>query len=289
MLIKGFGIILFSKKIYKGTIMILNEDEYTIIRPGCTVKYWLSGNSEKPLIFLAHGAAVDHAQFDLQMPLFDDNYQIVRWDMRGHGQSRPLDGPFSIKDAADDMLNILDVLGCEKAILIGQSAGTYVIQEFAFQHPERVKAIVIIDGTRITGKLSILGKFVLRISPLIFKLWPFGNLKKTGVNASAIKPTTKQYIQEKFNELSHEEFIKIWDGVSKCIHYEPNYHVTISLLLVYGEYDKTGNIKKAMKEWSKRDKQSKYVVIPDAGHGSNQDNPEFFNKVMTKFLEELEN
>jgi pimeloyl-ACP methyl ester carboxylesterase len=43
-----------------------------------------------------------------------------------------------------------------------------------------------------------------------------------------------------------------------------------------------------MKEWSKRDKQSEYIVIPDAGHGSNQDNPEFFNKVMKGFLEELE-
>jgi 3-oxoadipate enol-lactonase len=268
--------------------MILNEDEYTIIRPGCTVKYWLSGNSEKPLIFLAHGAAVDHEQFDQQMLVLNRNYQIIRWDMRGHGQSRPLNGHFSINDASDDMLNILDILGCDKAILMGQSAGTYVIQEFALKHPERVEAMIIIDGTRITQKLSFFGKLILRTSPLIFKLWPYENLKKTGANASAIKPETKQYIQKKFNELSKEEFIKIWDGVSKCIHYVPDYHVQCPLLLVYGEYDKTGDIKKAMKEWSKRDKQSEYIVIPDAGHGSNQDNPEFFNKVMKGFLEELE-
>jgi len=44
-----------------------------------------------------------------------------------------------------------------------------------------------------------------------------------------------------------------------------------------------------MKEWSELDKQSKYVVIPDAGHYSNQDNPEFFNQVLLEFLEELEN
>ena len=50
------------------------------------VKYWLSGNSEKPLIFFAHGALVDHAQFDLQMHLLNENYQIIRWDMRGHGK-----------------------------------------------------------------------------------------------------------------------------------------------------------------------------------------------------------
>ncbi len=268
--------------------MILNEEEYSIMRPGCTIKYWISGNSEKPLIFLAHGAAVDHEQFNQQMLVLNDNYQIIRWDMRGHGKSRPLMGPFSVKDAADDMLNILDVIGVDKAILIGQSAGTYVIQEFAFQYPERVKAIIVIDGTCITEKLSFIESISVKLSPLIFKLWPYENLKKAMVNASAIKHDTKQYLKEKFNKLSKEEFLKIWTGLSKCLHYELDYQVHSPLLLIYGVYDKTGNIKKAMKEWSKRDKESKYVVIPDAGHCSNQDNPEFFNKVMKKFLEELE-
>ena len=113
--------------------------------------------------------------------------------------------------------------------------------------------------------------------PLMFKLWPYENLKKAMVNASAVKTDTKRYLTEKFNELSKEEFLNIWTGLSRCIHYEPGYHVKSPLMLVYGEHDKTGNIMKAMKEWSERDKQSKYIVIPDAGHCSNQDNPKFFN------------
>jgi pimeloyl-ACP methyl ester carboxylesterase len=267
--------------------MILKEREYEINRPGCKVKYWLSGNSEKPFIFFAHGALVDHAQFDLQMHLLSEDYQIIRWDMRGHGKSRPLEINFSIKDASDDMLNILDVHGISKPILIGQSSGTYVIQEFAFQHPERVRAMIMIDGTRITEKLSIVESRAVKISPFMFKLWPYENLKKAMVNASAIKTDTKEYLKEKFNELSKEEFINIWTGLSNCIHYEPDYHVKSPLLLVYGEYDKTGNIKKAMKEWSERDKQSKYFVIPNAGHCSNQDNPKFFNHILLEFLDEL--
>jgi 3-oxoadipate enol-lactonase len=146
-------------------LMSFNEVGLSIERPGCIVKYWWSDNSEKPLIFFAHGALVDHAQFDLQMHFLNENYQIIRWDMRGHGKSRPLEGHFSIKDASDDMLNILDVLGMDKAIFIGQSSGTYVIQEFAFQHPERVKAMVVIDGTRITEKLSIVEGISVKISP----------------------------------------------------------------------------------------------------------------------------
>jgi len=267
--------------------MHFEEVEQSVERPGCTIKYWLSGSPDKQLIFFAHGACVDHSQFDLQMPLLNDNYQIVRWDMRGHGQSRPLKGPFSIKDTADDILNILDVLGKEDAIFIGQSAGTYAIQEFAFQHPEKVKAMIIIDGTRITTKLSLVELMAIKISPLLFRLWPYENLKKASIDASSVKSYTKQYLKEKFDELSKEEYVKIFDGLSKCIHHEPDYHFQSPLLLVYGEHDKTGNIRKAMKAWAERDKQSKYAVIPDAGHCSNQDNPKFFNNVMTEFLRKL--
>jgi len=267
--------------------MNFNETEKTIERPGCYVKYWISGNPEKTLIFFAHGALVDHAQFDLQMSLLQKDYQIIRWDMRGHGQSRPFDGNFSIKDAAKDIISILDSLGKEDAIFIGQSAGTYVIQELAFQHPEKVKGMIIIDGTCITAKLSPIESFSVKISPLMFRIWPYENLKSSMIEASSIKSSTKQYLIEQFNELSKKEFINIWKGLSKCIHYEPNYHVTCPLLLVYGEHDKTGNIRKAMKKWSERDKQSKYVVIQNAGHCSNQDDPEFFNKVLIEFLRTL--
>ena len=268
--------------------MPVKEIERTIIRPGCIVHYWLSGNPDNRLIFLAHGAAVDHSQFDRQMPCLMEDYQVLRWDMRGHGQSRPLEGPFSVKDATADAVNILDSLGTEGALFMGQSAGTYVIQEFAFQHPERVNAMIVIDGTCITAKLSKVESVVLRnLSPLIFRLWPHENLKRTGVDASSVNPSTRQYLKETFDALSRDEFVKIWDGVSKCIHYEPGYHIHCPLLLVYGEYDKTGNIRKAMKEWAERDKQSIYVIIPGAGHCSNQDNHEFFNKAMMEFLDGL--
>ena len=267
--------------------MNFKEIEKTIERPECPVHYWISGNLEKPLIFFAHGALVDHAQFDLQMSLLQEDYQIIRWDMRGHGQSRPLNGSFSVKDATNDVISILDNLGKEDAIFIGQSAGTYVIQELAFQHPERVKAMIIIDGTCITAKLSPIESFSVKISPLMFSIWPYENLKSAMVEASSIKSDTKKYLKEQFNELSKKEFLNIWKGLSKCIHYEPNYHVTCPLLLVYGEHDKTGNIRKAMKEWSKRDKQSIYVIIQNAGHCSNQDDPEFFNKLLMEFLGNL--
>ena len=50
------------------------------------------------------------------------------------------------------MFLIMDGLEHDKAILMGQSLGTYIIQELAFYNPHRVKAMIIIDGTHITSK-----------------------------------------------------------------------------------------------------------------------------------------
>jgi pimeloyl-ACP methyl ester carboxylesterase len=57
-----------------------------------------------------------------------------------------------------------------------------VIQELAFQHPERVKAMIIIDGTCITAQLSLAESLALKMSPLLFRLWPYENLKKAMVD-----------------------------------------------------------------------------------------------------------
>lgn len=263
------------------------KKEFIIERNGCDVHYWISGSLNGPIIFFVHGAAVDHTQFDLQLPCLAENYQIIRIDMRGHGKSRPLNEIFRIEDVSNDIISILDELGVDDAIFIGQSAGTYAIQELAFQNPERVKSMVLVDGTCITSKLSFFENISLKGSPIIFRLWPYNNLKKDMAKGSATKPETRKYLKKMFNELSREEFIKIWDGISSCIHHEPKYNVKFTFLLVYGVHDNLGNIKKSMKEWADRESMAEYVVIPDAGHASNQDNPEFFNQVMIHFLKEV--
>jgi len=75
-------------------------------------------------------------------------------------------------------------------------------------------------------------------------------------------------------------------GAAQCIHYEPNYHITQPMLIVRGEHDKLGNIAKDAPIWAARDN-ARSVIIPDAGHCSNQDNPTFFNRVLVEFLGSL--
>jgi pimeloyl-ACP methyl ester carboxylesterase len=259
--------------------------EHVLERDGCPVHYWLAGPEGAPLVVLTHGATADHRMFDPQLGAVARDYRVLVWDVRGHGRSQPIGSSFSIAQAVEDLLAILDRVGCEKAALVGQSMGAYIAQELVFSHPERVAALAVVGGVCITFKLSRLEQLALRSSPALFRLWPHTSLRRAIGRASSIRPEVQEYIFEAAGQISKVDFSKIWSGVASCIHYEPGYRIEQPVLLTHGEFDGTGNIKKDAPRWAARDPQVRYVVIPEAGHVANMDNPAFFNPLLMGFLQ----
>lgn len=96
-----------------------------------------------PLLLL-HGFPLDHAMWSGQEPLAEQLRLIVP-DQRGFGQSGgPL--PESIPQLADDAVALLDALHVtEPAVVCGLSMGGYVAQHIAARHPQRVRALVLVD------------------------------------------------------------------------------------------------------------------------------------------------
>lgn len=66
---------------------------------------------------------------------------MVRYDLRGHGDSPIPGGPFS---HVDDLRALLDHLGIERAALVGNSLGGRIAIDFALEHPERTAALVLV-------------------------------------------------------------------------------------------------------------------------------------------------
>jgi 3-oxoadipate enol-lactonase len=253
-------------------------------RKGCPLHYWLTGEEGRPLVVFTHGAMIDHHTFDPQLPVVSHHYRVLTWDVRGHGQSQPIGVPFTMHEAVEDLVALLDVVGDRQAILVGQSMGGNIAQEMVFLHPERVIALVAFDCTCNTIKLLAIERAMLRLARPLFQLYPYELLKKQSAQQSAVKPEVRQYLYKAMSQLTKDVFITIMLGTSLCLHYEPDYTITQPLLLIRGEHDQLGNIKTAMPRWAARDSQSQYVVVPHAGHCSNQDNVEFVNTLLLDFL-----
>lgn len=71
---------------------------------------------------------------------------LLAVDQRGRGRSRDLPPPFSLVQHADDSARALDAAGIERAIVVGHSMGAFVGTRLAERHPDRVLALVLVDG-----------------------------------------------------------------------------------------------------------------------------------------------
>jgi pimeloyl-ACP methyl ester carboxylesterase len=75
-----------------------------------------------------------------------DEAALVAIDLRGRGRSSGLPGPYGIGIHVRDLLGVIDVLGLERALLVGHSLGAYVVARLAASHPDRATSVVFVDG-----------------------------------------------------------------------------------------------------------------------------------------------
>ncbi len=255
--------------------------EGILARDGVKIHYWTGGKTGKPLVVFTHGATIDSREWEATLPLAGEQFRILTWDVRGHGLSRP--AVFTLKDAEDDLLAILDRLQVKKAIFVGHSMGGNLHQELVFHHPERVQAMVFLDCTWNFQKLSALGSFSLSIAEPIFKIYPYKLLVDQSLAVTATSKESQEFLRPAMESLSKDEYIQILMATSSCLHYEPGYQINKPLLLMVGDKDATGNIRKIMPIWARQEPDCQFVVIPNARHAANLDNPDFFHKTLIEF------
>src|SRR6202023_2089461 len=116
-----------------------------IDRDGVNIHYEVHGSG--PALLLTHGYSSTSAMWQGQIEALSKNHKLVLWDMRGHGQSDYPDDPAAYSEAltVGDMAALLDQVGATSAIVGGLSLGGYMSLAFYRAHPERVRALLIID------------------------------------------------------------------------------------------------------------------------------------------------
>src|SRR6202049_4967694 len=114
-------------------------------RDGIQIYYEVHGAG--PPLLLTHGYSSTSAMWQGQIEALSKYHKLVLWDMRGHGQSDYPDNPTSYSEALTvaDMAALLDAVGAGSAIVGGLSLGGYMSLAFYRAHPERVRALLIID------------------------------------------------------------------------------------------------------------------------------------------------
>lgn len=106
---------------------------------GTQLYYEVTGGG--PPLVLVHSGGFDRRLWDEQFFTFADRYTVIRYDVRGHGESPPPTKPYS---DAEDLYSLLQWLQLEKAHLVGLSLGGSIVIDFALAHPQMVDTLILV-------------------------------------------------------------------------------------------------------------------------------------------------
>ena len=254
-----------------------------------TVSYNDHGPENAPVIIFIHGFPFNKSMWDGQMDLLKDNYRVIAYDIRGHGNSDAGIDDFFIDLYVNDLLRFMAKLGIEKSILCGLSLGGYIALNAVLRHPDRFDGLILndtqcIDDTqeikenRCTAIIRIMKNGVEHYADgLIKNLFASESFAKKKNVIDAVREmiinTPKQSLCNTLHALAERKDI--------CDQLE---EINIPVLIMVGKEDKITPIT-AAQQMHEKIRGSGLKIIQHAGHLINLENPIAFGKRLVKFLE----
>ena len=118
------------------------------------IHYLLEGRSGPPILVFSNSLGADYSMWDAQAREFRKKLSVLRYDTRGHGQSPPTPGPYSIELLGRDVLAMLDALDLDRVHFCGLSMGGMIGMWMALNAPERLNKLVLSNTAAKIGTVE---------------------------------------------------------------------------------------------------------------------------------------
>ncbi|MCE9605718.1 MAG: alpha/beta hydrolase [Planctomycetia bacterium] len=243
-------------------------------------------------VFFAHGFPLSHAMWNAQLKPFAERYRVIAPDLRGFGASEVVPGKTTMRRLADDCAAVLDELAVrEPVVFCGLSMGGYVAWQFAKQHADKLRALVLCD-TKAAADTTEAAETRRKMADHVLKY---------GTGAVAEAMPAKLFAAE--THRSHPEIVA---GIRNTIEstnalglaaaqlgmaeredmrdYLPK--ITVPTLVVVGREDVISPVEE-MQAIAAAIPGAQFQVIENAGHMSPMENPAEFNRLVSAFIDGL--
>lgn len=254
-------------------------------KPGLAIDHMGSG----PLVLFLHGIGGHRTNWRDQLPALAGEFRAAAWDARGYGDSDDYEGPLRFGDFADDVLRVLDHFGAEKAHFCGLSMGGRILQDLHARYPERVATLVLCDttpGFDVSMTPEQKAEFVrLRAQPLRDGKGPrdmAAGVIKTLVGPNAPREAFERMV-DSMALLHKESYIKTVEASLDFNRAAELADISVPTLLIFGEHD-TLTPPEVGRRMQEAIPHAELVVVEDAGHLVNIEQPDVFNATIRAFL-----
>jgi 3-oxoadipate enol-lactonase len=255
---------------------------------GIETYYEVHGKEGAPWLTLSHSLACSVRMWDGEIEAFKDRYRILAYDTRGHGASAAPAGAYTLEGLADDLHALLGHLGIERAHFVGLSMGGMIGQTFALKYPGVFASLTLADTT---------SRYPAEAAPI----WAdrIRTAQERGMQP-LVQPTLERWFTEAFRKAQPQAVARVGAliastpvaGYVGCSHAIPKINLTARLkdircpiLVVVGEQDMGTPVAMA-REIHEHTPGSRFVVLANAAHLSNMEQPRAFDRAVAEFLAE---
>ena len=140
-----------------------NRTTFFTVGDGCRIAYRWDGPRDAPVLVLANSIATTLHMWDGQIAALTAHFRVLRYDLRGHGDSDAPAGDYSMDRLGHDVLELLDAVGMPCAHFLGLSLGGFVGQWLGIHAPERIGRLILSNTSSHLGPAT---DFDVRIAAL---------------------------------------------------------------------------------------------------------------------------
>lgn len=258
--------------------------------------YYERKGAGTPIVFI-HGGWMDHRLWEPQLEAFVDEYEVITYDIRGHGRTGgSAEKRYTIELFAADLLALIEGLDLDRPIVCGLSLGGMIAQTYAARYPEKLRALILAD-TAVSARLTLSDT----VQTLLFPKWAMtATVRLLGPKrwvdiAFRLATLTRgeswfgrdehvqSYVRERMAAFTIEEYNKILGAIYDFRMVDLR-AIQVPTLVLNGEFESDSVFRHA-ETLERRIPDVEAFVISDAGHTSNMENPDGFNEAIDRFLE----
>jgi 3-oxoadipate enol-lactonase len=252
------------------------------------VSYIDEGPAEGRVVIFIHGFPLNKSMWEKQIEALQDEFRVIAYDIRGHGDSEAGNAHFSMDLFVNDLIGFMQSLNIEKAVLCGLSMGGYIALNAAINFPEHFDALILSDTSCTADSPKSRNKRIeaiesIRLNGLenfadesIKNLFASGSVDAKGAEIAAAREmivnTSSQSVYNSMHALAVRK--------ETCSRLS---EIKIPVLILVGDEDKITPPIAAM-VMHQNIRGSAFSIIEKAGHLSNMENPYEFNYLVKKFL-----
>lgn len=270
---------------------------------GHPVSYYCQGKG--PVLVLIHGITSNADTWAKVMPALAKRFTVIAPDLLGHGQSAKPRGDYSLGAYASGIRDLLAVLGHESATVVGHSLGGGIAMQLAYQFPERVDRLVLVDSGGLGREVNLMLRVATLpgaeiVLPLLFKLGlrQAGHLVGRAFGAVGLHPNSDiQGMAEGFASLEDIEarraFVhtarSVIDPFGQRVDARDRLYLAEKMptLLVWGDRDPMIPVHHGVQAHELMPG-SRLEIFSGAGHFPFNDDPMRFVDVLSDFMETTE-